>query len=107
MSSGVITGNTLKQNVIQRTLAPAQVSANTTSEQTFSVPGLQLLDFVEVSKPSHDQGCTIGNVRVSAANTLAITYINNTGAPITPATEAYLISVTRPAANTLSNGIGD
>jgi hypothetical protein len=39
-----------------------------------------------VNKPSFTSGIGIGGVRVSAANTLAITYINNSAAVITPST---------------------
>ncbi|MDC6127020.1 hypothetical protein [Burkholderia gladioli] len=76
---------------ITQTLAPAQVAANTSAEQTFTVPGLQIGDSIDVNKPSHQIGLSIGNVRVSAANTLAIQYVNTTASAITPATEQYII----------------
>ncbi|WP_321842671.1 hypothetical protein [Burkholderia cepacia] len=76
---------------ITQTLTPAQVAANTSAEQTFTVPGLQVGDSIDVNKASHQVGLSIGNVRVSAANTLAIQYVNTTGSPITPATEQYII----------------
>lgn len=108
MSSGVTQGNCTKNALIQQKLTPAQVNANTTSEQTFTVPGVQLNDYVEVNKPSHDVGVTIGNVRASAVNQIAICYINATGAPITPTAETYLIQVTRAAAGSLlNNPVGD
>lgn len=94
--SGVFLGNVKSINVIRVTLDPASVAANTTAEQTFSVPGLLLGDFVEVSKPSATAGLGIVNVRVSAADTLAMTFSNNTGSPIDAAAELYSIKVTRP-----------
>ncbi|VWD60913.1 hypothetical protein BLA18628_07202 [Burkholderia aenigmatica] len=76
---------------IKQTLMPAQVAANTSAEQTFTVPGLQVGDSIDVNKPSHQVGLSIGNVRVSAANTLAIQYVNTTASPITPTAEQYII----------------
>ena len=77
--------------IIRQTLAPAAVGANTTAEQTFAVPGLQVGDSVDINKASHQAGLSIGNVRVSAANTLAIQFVNTTAGSLTPATEQYII----------------
>jgi hypothetical protein len=76
---------------IKQVLTPTQVAANTSAEQTFTVPGLQVGDSVDINKASHQVGLFIGNVRVSAANTLAIQYVNQTGSPITPTAEQYII----------------
>lgn len=79
------------------TLSPTSVAPNTTAEQTFTVNGLKLGDFVDVSKPSVQAGLSIANARVSAANTLAVAFGNNTAATITPtAAETYEVGVTRP-----------
>jgi hypothetical protein len=77
--------------IIRQTLAPASVGANTTSEQTFTVPGLQVGDSLDVNKASHQVGLSIGNVRVSAANTIAIQFVNSSAGAIVPATEQYII----------------
>lgn len=74
------------------TLTPAAVAANTTAEQTFTVPGVAIGDVVYVTKPSAQAGLGIVNVRVSAASTVAITFSNNTAASITPtAAETYQV----------------
>jgi hypothetical protein len=87
-------------------LTPAQVAANTTAEQTFTVNGLLVGDFVEVNKPTNQAGLGLANFRVSAANTLAITFSNNTGAGITPtAGESYQLLVVRPLASALAAGL--
>jgi hypothetical protein len=84
------------------TISPSSVAPNTTAEQTFTVSGLQLGDYCEVNKPSHQNGLGITNSRVSAANTLAIAFVNATASTITPtASEQYLLCVTR-ASNTLA-----
>lgn len=77
------------------TLNPASVPANSTSEQTFTVTGLTTTDIVTVNKPTHTSGLGIVNARVSATDTLAITFINITGSPIDPPEEDYLIKTTR------------
>ena len=71
------------------------VAANSTDEQTFTVAGLGTKDIVIVNKPSHTSGLFIGGCRVSAVDTLAITFVNITGAPINPAAETYLITAIR------------
>jgi hypothetical protein len=50
---------------------------------------------VFVSKPSESAGLGVVNARVSAADTLAITFMNTTAAPIDPAAETYKILVIR------------
>lgn len=77
------------------TLDPTTVGANNTSEQTFSVPGLATTDIVTVNKPSHDAGLGIVGARVSAQDTLAITFMNTTGAGIDPPEEDYFIVAVR------------
>lgn len=73
-------------------LTPAAVAANTTAEQTFAVTGLAVGDVVFVNKPTAQAGLGIVGARVSAANTLAITFSNNTAGSITPtAAETYQI----------------
>jgi hypothetical protein len=80
--------------------SPSQVAANTSAEQTVTVAGLLANDIiVGVSKPTAQAGLGIVGARVSAANTLALTFVNATGSPITPtASEVYNVCVLRPAA---------
>lgn len=73
------------------TLTPVAVAANTTAEQTFTVTGLVAGSPVWINKPSWTNGIGIAGVRVSAANTLAITFTNSTGAAITPPAEIYTL----------------
>src|SRR6187455_1952364 len=100
MSSGIITGNIASMGVASVSLTPAEVAANTTAEQTFTVPGLRTTDvIVGTNKPTSQAGLGIVGRRVSAANTLAITFINATAAPITPtAAETYQVIWARPDA---------
>ena len=70
---------------------PAAVAAFTTAEQTFSVPGLNRLDLVLVNKPTLTAGLGIAGSRASATDTLGITFVNATAAPIDAGSETYLI----------------
>lgn len=81
--------------VYSQSLDVASVAANTSAEQTFTVTGLTTADKVFVIKPSLSAGLVIGNARVSAADTLAITFGNLTASPIDPAAESYTIVAIR------------
>jgi hypothetical protein len=96
-------GNIIGQWVLAITISPASVAPNTTAEQTFTVNGLALGDMVDISKPTTQAGLGIVNSRVSAANQLALAFVNATGSTITPtASEVYYIEVSRPV-NIISN----
>lgn len=81
--------------VYSQSLDVASVAINTTAEQTFTVTGLTTADKVFVNKPSLNAGLGIVNARVSAADTLALTFVNATGAAIDPAAETYTIIALR------------
>lgn len=66
------------------------VAANTTGVKTVTVVGLITTDVVYINKPSHEIGLGIVNCRVSASDTLEITYMNSTGSAIDPASESYI-----------------
>lgn len=88
--------NNLFDIVVGSTLSPAQVAANTTAEQTFTVTGLAVGDIVTAYKPTAQAGLALVGARVSAANTLALTFANATASPITPtASELYTLNVVR------------
>jgi|ERR1700735_1797278 len=90
-------GNTKGLNLYGLTLTPTSVAPNTSAEQTFTFTGLSLVtDYVWVNKPTSQAGLIIGGSRVTAANTLGITFGNLTSATITPtAAEVYsLIHIT-------------
>ncbi len=84
--------------VIQKSLDVASVAANTSAEQTFTVTGLKVGMFVSVNKPGASAGLVVGNARVSAADTLAVTFGNLTSSAIDPAAEDYLVFWLRPEA---------
>lgn len=79
--------------IIETSLNPVAIAANTTAEQTFTVSTLQTGDFVSVSAPTATAGVGIVNARVSAPDTLALTFVNATGGSINPGAETYRILV--------------
>lgn len=95
--STIAEGNIIGNWVLGVTLSPAVVGTAGSVEQTFTVPGLKVGDFADVMKPTTQAGLSLGNSRVSAANTLAITFVNSTAVSITPtASEVYQVNITRP-----------
>jgi hypothetical protein len=84
------------QAVLSIAVTPASVGAATSAEQTFTVSGLAVGDFVAISSTASTGNATaIVGARVSAANTLAVRYINPTAGALTPAADTYLVFVAR------------
>lgn len=109
--SGFSQGSVAFSFVLQVTVpAGAALTASTSVERTYTVPGLIVGDVVTVNKPSHTAGVVIGNARVSAQDTLALTFGNLTaGTPSLPASEVYLLQVDRhsyPSVAQIPTGIG-
>lgn len=73
------------------TLTPASVSANSESNQTFTVAGLKTNDVVLVNKPSNQSSLSLLDAYVSATDTLSLKYRNFSGGAIVPTSEAYRI----------------
>ena len=92
-------GNIQATLLMQLSLTPSSVGATTSAEQTFTVSGLLVGD--QVSAINLQAAWTvlvdIVNVRVSANNTLAISFQNNTGGSVTPPAGTYLLEINRPA----------
>jgi hypothetical protein len=99
-------GNILLAGIYGLTISPASVAANTTAEQAFTLTGVLVGDVVSVTKPTLQAGLGIVNSRVSAANTIAITYANTTASPIVPtASELYSVELNRPENLTLPTAV--
>ena len=78
------------------TFDPATIGANSSAEKTVAVTGLNVGDIPILVKPTCTAGIGIGNVRVSAANTLAVTFVNASSSDINPASESYTVLVFTP-----------
>lgn len=90
------TGILNRNRVSYQTLSPAQVSANTTAEEAFTVPGARVGEQVSVSPPGHEAGVSATVCRVSAANTVSVTFVNPTGSGVTPTSGEYIFRFGRP-----------
>jgi hypothetical protein len=89
-------GNVGLQTVLQESLTPPNVAANATVLQTYTINGVLVNDMLEFNQLSHVAGLLVGNMWVSAANTISVQFVNTTTSPInsTPA-QSFLIMVTR------------
>lgn len=96
MSAGIPAGNVQFMCVFQLSIDIANSGAATTTVTSVTVPGVRSGDLVFVNKPSHTAGVGIGNVRVSAADTIEITTVNPTAGAVNPAAETYTLMVIRP-----------
>jgi hypothetical protein len=90
-------GNVGLTMVLTASLTPASVGSAVSAEQTFTVNGLQVGD--QVSGISLQAAWTvlvdIVNFRVTAANTLGISFQNNTAGALTPPAGTYLVEINR------------
>lgn len=67
-----------------QTITPASVGAATVAAQTFTVTGLTTADDVFVNAASIANAVGIAGVRVSAADTLEVRFVNPTAGSLTP-----------------------
>ena len=95
--SDIARGNIQLNMLLGVPLVPVLVALNSSAEQPFTIQGLQIGDVVSVTKPTAQAGLAATTARVSAANTLQITYVNDTAGNLTPTAETYLIEVNRPS----------
>lgn len=90
-------GNVQSTFVLTISITPVATASATTAEQTFTVPGLQTGDQCSLSANfAYSSLVDYINVRVSAANTLAIAFSNNTAGSLTAPAGVYLLEVNRP-----------
>lgn len=96
-STTIARGNVQLEAILQVAItSPSSLLVNTSAEVLVTVPGVALGDFIEINKPSHVSGLSIGNVRASAANQIAVQFVNTTAGTYTGGTtENYLIVVSR------------
>jgi hypothetical protein len=96
MSTNIARGNLLKTFAVTVTWNPAAVATITTAEQTVTVTGVKVGDIVlAYNKPSNTTGAMPVNARVSAADTIAVTFVNPTAGSVDPASEAWTFVIGR------------
>lgn len=104
-----ISGNIVTLFSINFTKTWAPVTAATQEEQTVTIPGIRLATDVAIgaiSKPVLQAGIIPTGFRVSADDTITVSFFNNTGGNITPtANEVYKIHIARRE-NVLTDAVG-
>lgn len=98
MPSMIPYGNINKLNLVNVTWSPVSVAANTSVEQTVSVPGVVVGQdlILEALKPTAQAGLSVAGGRVSAAGVVSVLFVNSTAAPIVPtASESYAFCIAR------------
>ena len=96
MGVGVLSGNIQGVTLLTATVDLGSVAANTTEEETATVSGVKLGDFVLVSKSKLSAGILLGTCRVTAADTVAIQVVNTTGSAVNASSETMTFVVIRP-----------
>lgn len=92
------TGNGSQSSQVSLTLTPASVAANTTANQSFTIPGLATTDIVLISNvPFGPAGVAPLLATVLAANTLTVTYGNFTSTALTPLAGTHRFVVIKTA----------
>lgn len=81
--------------VYSQTITPASVAAATVAEQTFTVTGLTTADKVIVNPAAIANATGIAGFRVSAADTLAVRFVNPTAGALTPTAGTWQIIAIR------------
>lgn len=91
-------GNIIMSQVIYLpSVVVPNVNANSTVNQTVTVNGVVIGDFIDWNQLSSVSGLTVANIWVSAANTLTFTWANETVGNITnTANQPFQITITRP-----------
>ncbi len=85
--------------VITQTVTPAEVATVVGIDtQTFTVVGVKVGDVVICNPAATGEAVVVGAVRVTAADTVAITFINPTAGALTPDAGTYTFLIFRPEA---------
>lgn len=97
MSSGIIGGNMFAICAVSATVDVASVSAATTSDQSFTIPGVLLGDIVVVIPASTlNTGLSVSHAIATGTDTVSIRFMNATAGALNPASATYTLLVFRP-----------
>jgi hypothetical protein len=80
-----------QMRVYSQTITAASVGAATVAEQTFTVTGLTTADKVVVNPAAIANATGIVGARASAADTLAVRFVNPTAGALTPTAGTWTI----------------
>ena len=107
MSLGIPAGNEFGVYIVSASITPAATATITCAEQTFTVTGAKVGDFVMVNPPSITAGVSLTCARVSAANTVALTFCNPTAGSLTAPAGTYVFKFSRPESNVAKTAFVD
>lgn len=81
---------------LKATLSPASVATIVVAEQLFTVPGVAADDMVvSAESPANSTATGVAGVRVSAANQIAIRFVNPTAGALTPTAGVWKFALVR------------
>lgn len=98
MAVGILDGNVRGLYLVSITLDPANIVGTATCvEQDFTVPGLLATDVaVSFNMSAPLAGTAVGGVRVKAANTLTVNFVNPTAGAKDIASQLMNVLIARP-----------
>lgn len=102
MGVGVLAGNIASINLVSATVDLGSVAANTSEEETFTLTGVKVGDFVSVQKENLEAGIVLGSARVEADGVVTVEVINATGSAVDAASATMSVLVIRPEGNATS-----
>ena len=95
-STTICRGNVLASTVIQYTLGATTI-ATSTAEVSITVPNVQAGSLVFVATGfANTTGVALVNARVTAANTIALNFLNATGASASTTAGTYYLHIVQP-----------
>lgn len=95
VGTGVLSAPISGMARIVATLTPASVAANTAVDQAFAIPGFEVGDFVGLTPPLLVPGVTAVAARVTAPNSITVTFVNVTAGALVPAVGDYKLLLVR------------
>lgn len=108
MTTGIDFGNVLGSYVVSVTFDVASVAANTSVQQSVTVPGVKVGDVPMVSNATHTAGLQYGPCAVvTAADTISVTLQNSTAGALDPASQTLTFVVFRPEGGVAKSAIAD
>ena len=103
--SGILMGNLIGAGIFKATVDLGSVAANTSEEETFTLKGVKVGDFVVVQKEDLEAGIVLGSARVETADTVTVEVINATGSAVNAASATMNVFVARYENADLPEGV--
>lgn len=108
MSTGIIMGNIKSLRLVNATVNLGSVAANTSEEETFTLTGVKVGDFISVQKEDLEAGIILGSARCETDGTVTVEVINATGSAVDAASATMKVLVARAEnVNDLPEAIGE